>query len=174
MRAKPVSALAALAGMLSLAACATPGAQAPSSPILGNAAPAEPAVPQTDLTELPPQNLIAGECATFFWSADTQNRFLAFENETRGYANIFVDGAAHRFAAATHRGSYVAGDLYRRSFVDPARNLDIQISGEIGDPLPSGQRIDRVVMRITQPDGQILVIPMIGHHACRNRAQMAG
>ena len=62
---------------------------------------------------------------------------------------------------------HVSGDGYRRSFLDPDRNLDIEIAGRVGESLPTGQRIERVVMRVEQPNGQRLVVPLIGHYACR-------
>ena len=43
----------------------------------------------------------------------------------------------------------------------------MSISGTIGDPLQAGQRIDRTVMRYRRSDGAQMVVPLIGHHACR-------
>lgn len=158
-------------GALGLTACVTSGQDTSVGvPVFGNARAGEPA-PVADLSQLPPQSLAEGACATFFWSADSAHRFLAFENETEGYASIFANGAAHGFYVPPREGRYVAGDEYRRTYADPARDLDIQIAGRIGDPLPTGQRIERVIMRVNQPNGQTVVVPMIGHYACRNRSQ---
>ncbi|MBR9825938.1 MAG: hypothetical protein GYB36_09070 [Alphaproteobacteria bacterium] len=177
MRAKISMILMAVVTGWGLAGCVTSGDARESGaqmPVFGNARPGEPAPQVPGLDELPPQNLEAGTCATFFWSADDAHRFLAFENETEGFANIFVNGSAQGFYNPPRERNYVAGDSFRRSYVDPGRDLNIQISGQIGDPLPTGQRIERVVMRVNQPNGQILVIPMIGHYACRTRSQATG
>lgn len=161
--------------VLSLSACAsTSSTDGPALPVFGNARQGEPAPQPQDLTELPPQVLAPGACATFFWSADNRHRFLAFENETEGFANVFANGAVNGFYVPPRERNYVAGDTYRRSYIDPARDLNIQISGQIGDPLPTGQRVERVVMRVNQPNGQTIVIPMIGHYACRERSQSTG
>ena len=71
------------------------------------------------------------------------------------------------FSSPRREGMHAAGDPYLRRFVDPERNLAIEIDGRIGDPMPMGQRIDRVIMRIQQPDDTLLVMPLIGHYACR-------
>lgn len=155
---------AVLAALLS--ACTTTGGTLPV-PSLGGARPAEQTAPAVAANELTPQTLDAGECGTFFWSADPDHRFLAFENETRGYAQIFINGGAQGFYMPRRDSLHVSGDGYRRSFLDPDRNLDIEIAGRVGESLPTGQRIERVVMRVEQPNGQRLVVPLIGHYACR-------
>ncbi|WP_300553461.1 hypothetical protein [Maricaulis sp.] len=159
--------MAALAGATVLGGCTTTdGLPVPTGPQTAN--------PDTDtaalvegLDQLPPQQLDAGECAGFFWSADAEHRFLAFENETLGYARVFADGQVHEFAVPSRQGSHIAGDLYQRHYVDAARQLDMRLSGTIGERLPDGQRIERSVLSIQQTDGQRMVIPVIGHYACR-------
>jgi hypothetical protein len=159
---------------LALAACgATTQSAMPRPPDISNARAGEAAAVAPGHNELPPQTLAAGSCATFFWTADDRHRFVAFENETEGFARIFANGAAHGFYTPPREGRYVAGDPYRRDYVDPQRQLDISISGTIGDPLPQGQRIGRTVMRVLQPSGQTVVVPLIGHYACRS-VQNAG
>ena len=151
---------------LAMSACASTDGALPV-PGTGGMSAAEATAPVAPANELAPQNLQPGECGTFFWTADSEHRFVAFENETRGYAQLFVDGGTESFSGQRRDGLHVAGDHYRRGFSDPARNLDIEIEGRIGDPLPTGQRIERVVMRVQQSDGALFVVPLIGHYACR-------
>lgn len=151
---------------LAMSACASTDGALPV-PGTGGMGAAEATAPVAPANELAPQILQPGECGTFFWTADSEHRFVAFENETRGYAQLFVDGETESFSVQRRDGLHVAGDHYRRGFSDRARNLDIEIEGRIGDPLPTGQRIERVVMRIQQSDGALLVVPLIGHYACR-------
>lgn len=152
---------------LSLSACAA-GNASPATPEPGGARSNEAAAADlTATSELGPQTLAPGECGTFFWTADSGHRFVVFENEMRGYAQIFINGSAEGFSSPRREGMHAAGDPYLRRFVDPERNLSIEIDGRIGDPMPMGQRIDRVVMRIQQPDDTLLVMPLIGHYACR-------
>lgn len=154
--------------LVSTAACATrPPGTALQPPVMSNVRVAPSVTESGDGRELPPQALEPGACATFFWTADAEHRFVAFENETEGFARVFANGAVHGFFLPPREAAYVAGDPYRRVYADPARQLDIRLSGTIGDPLPQGQRIDRTVMRVSQPNGQTLVVPLIGHYACR-------
>lgn len=174
MMARVKTVLIALVCSGGLTACvSTGGGNTITPPVFGNSRSALATEAATGLSELPPQTLAAGACATFFWSADSQNNFLAFENETEGYSNVFANGTVHGFYIPPREGNYVAGDVYRRTYVDPARDLDIQVAGTIGDPLPTGQRIERVVMRVNQPNGQTLVVPMIGYYACRDQRHSA-
>ena len=164
--------IAAGLGMLALTACgATTGSVsrlAPPPPV-NNVRPVEGGAEPT-AGALPPQSLADGECATFFWTVDEAHRFLVFENETEGFARIFATGAAHGFYVPPREGGYVSGDAYQRTYVDTDRQLDIRLTGVIGDPLETGLRIDRAVMRIEQPNGQRVVIPLLGHYRCRARA----
>lgn len=159
-----------LAAGLGLAACSATaggGSAMPRPPALSDARPDGPATAAQGRRELPPQTLEAGACATFFWTADRVHRFVAFENETEGYARIFANGAEHGFSTPPRDQPYLEGEAYRRDYVDPARGIDIRLAGRIGEALPAGQRIERVVMRVLQPNGQTRVIPLVGHYACR-------
>lgn len=165
---------AILAALASLAVTACGATATPSDPMLSglppvsNVRPGLAQAPSSDgRHELPPQRLEDGACATFFWTADATHRFVAFENETEGFARIHANGQDHGFFLPPREAAYVTGDPFRRDYIDPGRGLDIRIIGTIGDPLPQGQRIDRTVMRVLQPNGQTLVVPLIGHYACR-------
>lgn len=162
--------ISGLLGAALLSGCATAGGglQLPMPESRDNSSPDEPVVVEA-LTELPPQQLNAGACAAFFWSADAQHRFLAFENESEGFAHVFANGQVNEFSVPTRQGSYIAGDPYQRHYVDAERQLYLRLTGMIGERLPDGQRIERSVLSIQQPDGQRLVIPVIGHFACRQR-----
>ena len=162
-KVQPVSVLVLA---LAVSACASTEGALPVSGS-GGMRSAEVTEPATPANELAPQILQPGECGTFFWTADSEHRFVAFENETGGYAQLFVNGQAESFSGQRLDGLHVAGDHYQRDFADPARDLDVEIEGRIGDPLPTGQRIERVVMRIQRTDGALLVVPLIGHYACR-------
>jgi hypothetical protein len=143
--------------LVSVAACAT--APSGSAPVLAPAVGAP--------RELPPQILAQGDCASFFWTADAEHRFLVFEHETGGFARLVVDGAEHRLLVPPREAAHVTGDPFRRVYSDPERQVDVRLSGIVGDPLPEGRRMERVVMRVSRPDSSTLVIPMIGHYACR-------
>lgn len=127
-----------------------------------------------ETAQLAPQVLTAGACAAFFWSRDGQHRFLVFDNETAGLTRIFVDGRSEQFTTPPQRGGYISGDPYRRAWADPARDLDISLTGMIGESAPTGLRIDRAVLRLRQSDGAERVIPVAGQYVCRGAPQIAG
>jgi hypothetical protein len=124
--------------------------------------------------QLAAQTLLAGACAAFFWSRDGQQRFLVFDNETAGLSRIFVDGQTEDFVTPAQRGGYISGDPYRRAWTDPARQLDISLTGVMGESQPTGLQIDRAVLRLRQSDGRELVIPVAGQYVCRGAPQIAG
>jgi hypothetical protein len=140
----------------------------PRPPAMTGAAPGPAVAPAAAASDgLRPQDLAPGTCAAFFWTAGTSHRFVAFENETEGYARVFANGREHAFRTPPREGIHMTGDAYRRDYVDPARGLDIRISGTMGEALPQGQRIERAAMRVVQPDGGTRVMPLVGHYACR-------
>lgn len=157
---------------LALPACgATSGiAPGPSAmPELSVETPAETAPAMAgDRGQLASQDLAIGSCATFFWTADTARRFVAFENETEGYARVYANGRVHEFSTPPRAAMHATGDPYRREYGGAGHEPAIRISGTIGDPLPQGQRIDHTVMHVMQPDGHMRVIPLVGHYACRS------
>ena len=124
--------------------------------------------------QLAPQALTVGACAAFFWSRDGQHRFLVFDNETAGVTRIFIDGRSEPFAAPPQRAGYISGDPYRRAWNDPARDLDISLTGTIGESLPTGLQIDRAVLRVRRSEGGEMVIPVAGQYVCRGAPQIAG
>ncbi|WP_203291644.1 hypothetical protein [Maricaulis parjimensis] len=159
-----------------LAGCVTTGDAAPSGamarpPVLSEARPGVEASAQGDSHGLPPQTLAEGACATFFWSADSAHRLLAFENETEGFARIHALGRDNGFYTPAREGGYVTGEAFSRVYVDTDRELDVRLSGTVGETLPAGQRIERAVMRVVQPNQRTLVIPVIGVYACRGAGQ---
>ena len=167
--------LCGLAGLV-LAGCASTGGAAPSAslprpPALEQARPGAEAALADGQSGLPPQSLADGACATFFWTADAAHRLVAFENETDGFARIFAMGTEHGFYTPAREGGYVTGDPFNRVYADAQRQLDIRLSGRVGESLPTGQRIERAVMRVVQPNGRTLVIPVIGVYACRGAGQ---
>ena len=164
------------AGLIALCALALGGCVSASGagggsllrpPALDQVRPGSEAALTDGQTGLSPQSLADGACATFFWTADAAHRLIAFENETDGFARIHAMGREHGFYTPAREGGYVTGEAFSRVYADPSRQLDIRLSGTVGDSLPTGQRIERAVMRVVQPNGRTLVIPVIGVYACR-------
>lgn len=166
--------LGGLVMSVSLAGCAT-GAPAPAGmtqpPVMDTVRPGREAALASPQAGLPPQTLADGACASFFWTADDAHRLVGFENETEGFARFHAMGAEHGFYTPVREGGYVAGDALQRVYTDPDRQLDIRLSGTMGEGSPSGQRIERAVMRVVQPNGRTLVIPVMGLYACRGAGE---
>jgi hypothetical protein len=117
--------------------------------------------------QLAPQTLPAGSCASFFWSRDGQDRLLVFDNETAGFARVYIDGRTQEFSMPARRGNPVMGDAYQRDWVDPARGLELHLTAVIGERAPTGTRIERAILRRVSADGTEQVIPLQGQYVCR-------
>lgn len=122
---------------------------------------------EVDPGALPPQELDLGECGVFFWNARADRRFLAFENLTTGLARIHVDGQMREFLSSIRAEPVAPGVPFVRRFTNPTLSLDIELSGDVEGGVAAGFRIAPARMRLLQPDGGQVVIPLIGHYACR-------
>tara|TARA_R110000868_G_scaffold2384_9_gene17776 strand:+ start:11046 stop:11534 length:489 start_codon:yes stop_codon:yes gene_type:complete len=127
----------------------------------------EPDVESRPTNQLAAQTLPAGACASFFWSRDGQDRLLVFDNETAGFARVYLDGETREFTTPRSRGNPVMGDPYRRDWIDPALGLELHLTAVIGERAPTGTRIERAILRRVSADGTEQVIPLQGQYVCR-------
>lgn len=130
-----------------------------------------PASAPARLTELPPQALMYGDCAVFFWSANPPHRFVVFDGLSQGGVQILINGRVHEFATDPRLEPFLVGDTYARQFEPAERIATIGLEGVFGTISPEGLRMDRSLMRLGFDDGSQIVMPLIGHYTCRRDQQ---
>lgn len=110
---------------------------------------------------LPPQDLAAGECAAFFWGRAAPNPLLVFENESRGEARLWLNGAEVRESTPVRRFSYQAGQPINRGYGAAT------VSGEVTAFRGNEAIVGRALLRVGEASGQETVTPLIGLISCR-------
>ncbi len=183
-------AIVALMSTVSLVACVTVedgpvppkpgGAGAPAGARAGVGAGAEtaamPAITDPDgfdLSALEPKRLADGECGIFLFTSNPSPRFVFFSNDTRGYAEMIINGAPVTLQRVSTGGSAFAQSFTEQDFRDGARGIDVALALNPGAPMDGGYEIASGAMRMTRSDGWSMVIPVSGAAACQADASSA-
>ena len=154
--AATVIGFAALSGCASLPDAARDGERPPVE-----ARQAEPA----ERGELAPQTLREGQCAIFLWTASPPHRLVFFDNGSAARLRHGDRSLELSSPGATPDGP--AGGKIERSH--EGEGLTAVLSGVIGGESRAGFRIERAVLRITEPSGAAVVRPVRGVRSCRGQ-----
>ena len=150
---------------LALAACAN-GAAVPPAPGPSE----EPASAGAPAAGLPPQRLAEGACGLFLFERRPPNRFVVFEDLASRTVKIVHDGVIHELGVTEQTGALVAGEAFRRVYLDPERNMTFILTGEVGEETGSGPRLDDVLLTVRTLDGARTVRPLGGVRSCGGEA----
>ncbi|MFS2318460.1 hypothetical protein RMQ97_11020 [Maricaulis sp. D1M11] len=151
-----------------LSACATPTQQGEAAlPPPFATAPAAPAAAPAALAEaLAPQRLVAGECGIFFWSAGPERPFIAFENLSYGILRIQLDGRTLEYAMDVREPVFVIGDRYERRVGETGHFDSLTLTAQADSAVGSDVLFTEGFLRVTRPDGSLLVQPVRGASRC--------
>jgi len=127
-----------------------------------------------DLSALPPKDLGAGECGLFLFTANPSPRFVFFSNDSRGFAEMIINGEALVLQRMSTGGSPFSQSFTEQAFRDGVRGIDVALTLNPGDPMTGGHEVASGAMRLTKVDGWSMVIPVSGATACQSTGQAAG
>ncbi|MDF1767918.1 hypothetical protein [Maricaulis sp.] len=122
-----------------------------------------------DLRQLPPQPLAVGSCGVFFWTADAERRFIAFEDLSSGRALLHVNGERLLRQGESSRAVWPVGTRYERRFTGQGAVSAIEIDANFDIMQADGLATTRAVQRRFDSAGTRTVIALSGHYACRSR-----
>lgn len=149
-----------------LAACATDGAGRAGTVDEAPAPVAAAAQPVTGpVGVLAPRELEAGECGLFLYARRAEPQFIFFAQDGAGTAQMNLDGAEE---SLTRSEAAVQRELATQQAYQGEGGLRVELSLEIGEALTGGIRIPAGSLRLSQPDGWDLVIPVTGLSACQS------
>lgn len=157
-----------------VAGCATPTAQQDQPEVDAAALAAveevgysSPTLSSVPLRGLPPQNLEPGDCGLFLWSQTGASKFIFFRRAGEGYARLLI-GEENTPLIATDFSGDLFGQFFTKQEYD-AQNSSLKVDLEFtaGEDLIDGARISSGRFRITDPDGWVTTIPVLGVRACR-------
>lgn len=167
----------ALAGCSNFAANSTPqpadlatiSEPAPPPPEAGPSElrPAYSSVPQKGL---PPQTLVPGDCGLFLWSKTDTTKFIFFRRAGDSTASILIGDAETPLLAEDFSGDIFGQFFTEQTFTSRNSAHAVSLSFEPGDELVDGARIDNGILRITDPEGWLTTIPVLGVRACQSES----
>lgn len=164
-RAKALEALILGAFCAGLAACATDGGEDAPAPGNETAPPAaaEAAPVSGPIGVLAPRDLDDGECGLFLYSRRAAPQFIFYAQDGAGIARMNLDSAE----VSLTRKDAARRDLAAEQAYQGENGLRVELNLEIGEALTGGIRIPAGSLRLSQPDGWDLVVPVTGLTACQ-------
>ncbi|MEM0986511.1 MAG: hypothetical protein AAGJ32_09710 [Pseudomonadota bacterium] len=123
-----------------------------------------------ELSALEARSLADGECGVFLFTPNPSPRFVFFSNDSRGFAEMTINGAPATFQRISTGGTPFAQSFSEQVFRDGVRGIEVALSLQPGDPMSGGHEIAGGAMRLTKIDGWSMVIPVSGAAACQTQS----
>lgn len=129
-------------------------------------APATRAISTVPRSGLGPQELAPGECGLFLWSQTDVSKFIFFSRALSGQA-LLVQGDAPLTLAQSNAGGDIFGQFTTLMEYTSETGNSYALSIAPGDDLDGGQRLENGLMTITDAEGWITKLPVLGVRACQ-------
>ncbi|MEL6860049.1 MAG: hypothetical protein AAFO74_16815 [Pseudomonadota bacterium] len=126
----------------------------------------QPAINSVPASGLVPQNLDPGECGLFLWSQTDTSKFIFFSRALSGEA-VFAQGEEPMILAQATAGGEIFGQFTTRMGYLSPDGRSIDLSFEPDEVLQDGQRLRNGLLTITDPEGWLTKLPVLGVRACQ-------
>ncbi|MEL6415659.1 MAG: hypothetical protein AAFQ15_12045, partial [Pseudomonadota bacterium] len=125
-----------------------------------------PAIDSVPSSGLGPQEVLAGECALFLWSQTDTTKFIFFSKALSGTAS-FAQGAIPLDLVQNGAGGDIFGQFNTetRYISDDGRELSLEVVP--GERMNGGQRVERGLISLTDKEGWLTKLPVLGVRACQ-------
>ena len=125
-----------------------------------------PAIDSVPSSGLGPQEVLAGECALFLWSQTDTSKFIFFSKALSGTA-AFAQGETPISLVQTGAGGNIFGQFNTetRYASDDGRELALEVVP--GERMNGGQRVERGLITLTDKEGWLTKLPVLGVRACQ-------
>jgi len=120
-----------------------------------------------NLAALDPKALEEGECGLFLFTSNPSPRFVFFSNDSRGFAEMRIDGRDALLQRVSTAGTPIVQSYSEQVFRDGRLGVEVALTLNPGDPMTDGYEISSGAMRLTKGDGWSMVIPVSGAAACQ-------
>ena len=126
----------------------------------------QPAINSVPSSGLGPQELQEGECGLFLWSQTDTTKFIFFSRALSGQA-LFAQSEEPIELTQSGAGGDIFGQFTTRmAYVTrDGRSLDLEF--EPDELLQDGQRIRNGLLSITDREGWLTKLPVLGVRACQ-------
>ena len=128
--------------------------------------PATGAISTLPQSGLGPQDLAPGECGLFLWSQTDVSKFIFFSRALSGQA-LLAQGDTPITLTQTNAGGDIFGQFTTEMIYGSETGNSYALLITPGDDLDGGQRLESGLMTITDPEGWITKLPVLGVRACQ-------
>ena len=155
-------------GLFSLAIAATACQSSGSGPLdererMMALRPAMDSIPQSGLG---PQELSAGECGLFLWSKTDVTKFIFFSRALTGTAS-FAQGEIPISLTQVTAGGNIFGQFNTIMSYESEDRRQFSLTIVPGEVLEGGQRIESGLLTLTDREGWLTKLPILGVRACQ-------
>jgi len=126
----------------------------------------KPAIDSIPQSGLGPQELMAGECGLFLWSQTDVTKFIFFSKALTGTASFAQGDVPIQLAQATAGGD-IFGQFNTSMRYRSRDGRQLQLTIVQGEELDGGQRIESGLLTMTDAEGWLTKLPVLGVRACQ-------
>ena len=125
-----------------------------------------PAINSIPKSGLGPQQLDAGECGLFLWSKTDLSKFIFFSQALSGTA-LFAQDTRPMALEQTGAGGSIFGQFNTLMRYAARDGRTVELSLVPGDELEGGQRLESGLLTLTDSEGWVTKLPILGVRACQ-------
>lgn len=126
----------------------------------------KPAIDSVPSSGLGPQTLAPGECGLFLWSQTDVSKFIFFSRALSDSA-VFAQGEDPVSLSQTLAGGDIFGQFNTRMTYVSNDGRQLELSVTPGELLDGGQRIEQGLLSLTDREGWLTKLPVLGVRACQ-------
>ena len=125
-----------------------------------------PAIDSVPSSGLGPQEVLSGECGLFLWSQTDTTKFIFFSKALSGAAT-FAQGETPMSLIQVGASGNIFGQFNTSTtyIADDGRELVLEVVP--GEMMNGGQRVERGLITLTDKEGWLTKLPVLGVRACQ-------
>lgn len=116
---------------------------------------------------LPAQQLALGECGLFLFSLSGEPRFIFFSKAGTDEARMVIVDQEETLSLQSRGGDVFGQFTTEQQWLVPRTSQRVDVSVVAGEPLVAGQQVPSGRLKVTDPNGWEMIIPVSGVRACQ-------
>ena len=126
----------------------------------------KPAIDSVPSSGLGPQELLEGECGLFLWSQTDTTKFIFFSKALSGEA-VFAQSEVPISLVQIGAGGEIFGQFNTETRYLSEDGREATLSFTPGEAMNGGQRISDGLLSLTDQEGWLTKLPVLGLRACQ-------
>lgn len=125
-----------------------------------------PAIDSIPKSGLGPQQLDPGDCGLFLWSKTDVTKFIFYSEALTGTA-LFAQGSTPIQLEQVAAGGNIFGQFNTLMRYEANDRRIVELSMVPGEELEGGQRLESGLLTLTDAEGWVTKLPILGVRACQ-------